>query len=227
MRRWMQLCTCSALFLSCTYDAIQRKKTGSLMTYSVIRFQMKAGCQLPVILTLIWHPLMAILNSWGFYASLPSSWQHPVAKFGIWHPLLSPSFPEIAPSNAIFIRKAFCCYPCCNHCNYECKIPMRGTLAWRAPVGVSGTTPWDQKTITTGKWQSKEIAQGKLRHRTKLSLTFKYFFFLALNSLQLGDAYLYTHLFCLFLFRWGWGRREGREEISIQNSSLLACTLHY
>lgn len=69
------------------------------MTHNIILFQMKAGWQLPVFLA-----LMAILNPCGFYATLPSSWQHS-AKFEIWHPLLSTPFPETARPTLYVYRK--------------------------------------------------------------------------------------------------------------------------
>lgn len=95
-RRWVRLWTCSGVLFSCTYDTNQRKKMGQLVIFNIILFQMKAGWQLPVFLA-----LMAILNSCGFDAALPNSWQHS-AKFGIWHPL----FPS--PSLSLHIQCCTC-----------------------------------------------------------------------------------------------------------------------
>lgn len=119
-RRWMRLCTSSAVLISCTCTN-QRKRMSQLVTYSIILFQMKAGWQLPVFLA-----LMAILNSCGFYATLPSSWQHSLAKFGIWQPLLP------IPSLSVHIQ---CCVS-----SESCLLLTRNCWGWKIPPGALSQT---------------------------------------------------------------------------------------
>lgn len=174
LRSWMQLCVCCGLCMSHTYDAIQRKQMGYLMTYNIIPFQMIAGRQLPVSLALSWHP--PVLNSWGFMnlfqvhdnthqQSLGSGtlcFHHLFLRLPCPKPYLQwnlSAVTRVAATETVSARD-----PRETHAGSESSGHHR--------VWVEAD-PRDQKSSATGRWWSKDIAQGRARHSTKLSLTLK------------------------------------------------------